>query len=350
MMKICWIYLVLSLFILSTQGRKIGFGGIPEVHPSKSIPSEGDKKDQTVSHAPSILSDAPVSSTTSKTNGHVFSSFTFKGFAFSMQKSLLDWTSGAVGIKIPITNNFPNYDSKIYLPRLTAFVGFGMPASLRLSMTMSVPSQAIVGLALLGLHQRHRGKPFVWPSIKPGAHVKRLGLTLSCKVDGKSAVKPTVGAALMFLPGIHVVHRLLPLVILAPALALTLAQFVFQSLALIERGVENVLRWIGRLLLALATFARKQAEREEKKYHGGLHLASPARAWRIVADFLESKTSVVTVNLGMNRPLQGGKATTTSAFQYDLQPFFPFRKSAKATSPASAPATKKVDSRLQVSK
>lgn len=313
------------------------------MHPSKSIPSEGDKKQE--HHISFNRSDAQLPSTTSKNSNHVFSSFTFKGFAFSMQKSLLDWTSGAVGVKIPITNNFPNYDSKVYLPRLTAFVGFGFPASLRLSMTMSVPTQAIVGLVLLGLHNRKSGKPFVWPSVKPGAHVKRLGMTLSCKVDGKSAVKPAVGMAFMFLPGISVVHRLLPLVVLAPALALSLFQFFYQSLALIERGVENVLRWIGRLLLAIARFARQQAEREEKKYHGGLHLASPARAWRIVADFIESKTSVVTINLGLSRPLQGGKATTTSAFQYDLQPFFPFRKSAKATT--SAASTKKVDSSVK---
>lgn len=238
-----------------------------------------------------------------------------------MQKALTDWTSGAMGIKIPVTPNFPNYESKVYLPRVTAFVGVGLPASLRFSMTASVPTQALVGLALLGMPSQS-DEPFKWPSVMPGDHVKRLGLTMSCRMGGAGGLKPTVGAVFMFLPGALMVQYMLPMVILAPALALTLLQVVLRAVSVAEHVLELLAALLKTIIRALALHAQALAARSpDVPYY--LQPILVTAGWRAVSRYLQGKSNVFTFNFGYNQQVDTKATSTSAALQYDLAPFFP---------------------------
>lgn len=252
----------------------------------------------------------------------LFSEFQFKGFALSMQKTLTDMTGMAIGVKIPVTPNFPNYESKIYLPRVTAFVGVGLPASVRVSMTMSMPTQAIVAIAMLALHRGD--KPFVWPTIKPTEHMKRVGMSVSCRFLGKSGHKPTVSGVLMFLPGLHMVHHMLPMIVLAPAVALTILQVALKLLSACEYGLEVIAAMLKAIINALALHARKASE-APSELPFFLQPFPITAGWRAVANYLEGKSNVFTFNYAFNKCYQCG-TSRSSALQYDLQPYFAGKK------------------------
>ena len=50
------------------------------------------------------------------------SNFKFKGFGFSFAKSLKSTDSFGISLKVPVTANFPKYDSQRYLPRLGIYI------------------------------------------------------------------------------------------------------------------------------------------------------------------------------------------------------------------------------------
>ncbi len=287
---------------------------------------------------------------------HLFSSFAFKGIAFSIAKSINDWTSMLVGIKIPITPNFPVYDSRIYLPRVNAFIGVAFPASVRLSLTLSVPTQAFVGSVLLAL--RGAKQPFFqWPLIKPTQSIKRIGITLSCRLGGKHGIKSTMGFLFMFLPGLSLVNTLLPMIILFPALVLSTIQLLQNLFDSIDTIANKVLSYFGTCL-----FSKEQKLSKNRSYcvlnsiqseqlgiHAGhTNSSSPKNnadqsracsflsAWATISDWMDTKSSVFTYTLSRSHCFGCG-ASTGHSVQYDLQPFYPFQRYfAKLTKKARA--------------
>jgi hypothetical protein len=81
----------------------------------------------------------------------LFSKFKFKGFALTFIKSALDITSCGIGVKVPITPNFPIYDSMIHLPRIVGLVCVNYPYCWKFGATINVPIQVITMLMFLFL-------------------------------------------------------------------------------------------------------------------------------------------------------------------------------------------------------
>jgi hypothetical protein len=86
----------------------------------------------------------------------VFNKFKFKGFALSFIKSATELKALGFGVKIPITPNFPIYDSMIYLPRVVALVSLNYPFCWKLSFTINVPLQVIMFLSIVLLDYYNR--------------------------------------------------------------------------------------------------------------------------------------------------------------------------------------------------
>lgn len=114
-----------------------------------------------------------------------------QGFAFSMSKSVLDWYSVGMGVKVPISPNFPFYDSLIYLPRVVAFVGVSHPFSVRVSLSFSLPVQVFIiafNRMLLSAQPESRDgdnekkaltQQTNWPTIPASDSVTRVGFIYS---------------------------------------------------------------------------------------------------------------------------------------------------------------------------
>ena len=79
----------------------------------------------------------------------MFSKFKFKGFALSFIKSATELKSLGFGVKIPVTPNFPIYDSFIYLPRIVSMISLNYPYCWKLSFTINVPIQVYTMLMVL---------------------------------------------------------------------------------------------------------------------------------------------------------------------------------------------------------
>ena len=66
--------------------------------------------------------------------------YKFKGVGFSFAKSLKSTKSFGLSLKLPITANFPTYDSSRYLPRLGSSFGLNcFPFDYKFSLSMSMP-------------------------------------------------------------------------------------------------------------------------------------------------------------------------------------------------------------------
>mmetsp|Transcript_32992 Transcript_32992/g.45241 ORF Transcript_32992/g.45241 Transcript_32992/m.45241 type:complete len:545 (+) Transcript_32992:388-2022(+) len=74
-----------------------------------------------------------------------FQNFTLKGICFTVSKSIVEWSTVGLGVKVPVTANFPIYDSLEYLPRIGLFVGFFYPNNaLKFNISVSLPVQVIL--------------------------------------------------------------------------------------------------------------------------------------------------------------------------------------------------------------
>ena len=75
----------------------------------------------------------------------LFRSFSFKGFGCCVSKSFVEWQTVGVGIRLPITANFPVYDSVMHLPRAGIFIGLFFPQCVaRINFSMSIPVQTVL--------------------------------------------------------------------------------------------------------------------------------------------------------------------------------------------------------------
>lgn len=208
-------------------------------------------------------------------NARLFRKFAFKGFGVHFSKSAFDWHGVAFGVKIPITQNFPVYDSLIFLPRVNALVAVNYPFSFRISFSISVPMQVLtfVLLNLLlqgkllslaktssGSSQSQSGKSpanalpttlsggsttgalnvafnaasgnqlastaasqksaVVWPTIRSSDSVTRVGMTVAYRYSKSLGHHSVIGPNVLYLPGLKMIQRLLPLIIVFPALAM----------------------------------------------------------------------------------------------------------------------------------
>lgn len=178
----------------------------------------------------------------------LFRKFAFKGFGLHLSKNPFDMKSLCFGVKIPITQNFPAYDSLIFLPRVNALVAVNYPFSFRVSFSISVPLQILSMLVIVMARQLYLksadaasaavvdtstataapGK-IVWPTLRSSDSVTRLGLTIAYRYSKKLGHHRVLGPSILYLPGIQTVRRLLPLFIVFPALLLGIILWAYQS-------------------------------------------------------------------------------------------------------------------------
>lgn len=168
----------------------------------------------------------------------LFKKFVFKGLALHFAKNPLDLKGCAFGVKIPITQNFPVYDSLIFLPRVNAMVGVNYPLSYRVALSISVPLQ-VLSMVLFVMARQMYMKPanaavgtsnaIVWPTLRSSDSVTRVGLTLAYRYTKKAGHHSVFGPNILYMPAIAVVRRLLPLIVIFPALALGLMMWAYQT-------------------------------------------------------------------------------------------------------------------------
>lgn len=168
----------------------------------------------------------------------LFKKFVFKGLALHFAKNPMDLKSCAFGVKIPITQNFPVYDSLIFLPRVNAMVGVNYPLSYRVALSISVPLQ-VLSMVLFVMARQMYAKPanaavgtsnaIVWPTLRSSDSVTRVGLTLAYRYTKKAGHHSVFGPNIVYMPAIAVIRRLLPFIVIFPALALGMVMWVYQT-------------------------------------------------------------------------------------------------------------------------
>lgn len=223
---------------------------------------------------------------------HPFSEFKFKGFSFSFSKSTTDLKSCSAGFKVPLTASFPNYDKNICLPRFVAFFGVNYPFAWKTSLTISLPIQAFLIFALVLL----RVEPKVWPSVSSTEIVKRVGVNLSSTYNDKG-LKNSFGPLLSLLPPLSFVNILLPVLLLAPVLSLSLWH------------------WVEAILLFFVNIFKAKTDEVTK--------GEPSRFLRFnkAWNYFRSKVPVLGFNIGF---FSGPKGFALGHnFNFDMAPFFP---------------------------
>ena len=174
-----------------------------------------DEVNQLAITKPSILHLKPYTKPFFK----LFKKFKFKGIGFTFIKSLIQWNTFGFGLRIPITPNFPEYDRILALPRVSSFVGLYYPLDWRASISMSLPLQiALLGLVLFGNNIGIINHKLIEriKNIKASDSSKRIGVTLTFRYYRDKGLRVTIGPYMYYLPGMHVMDRVLPFVFTIP--------------------------------------------------------------------------------------------------------------------------------------
>lgn len=275
--------------------------------------------------------------------------FKFKGFGLSFIKSLTKWDQCGLGLRIPITANFPEYDRNSALPRLTTMLGLFYELQsgffFRGTFSLSFPVRmAALLLAYLG----------AWTGVSPGAWVdrirrlkardsiRRLGLTFTMRICS-SGCRFSAGPWLFYVPGVRLMSHILPFIFSTPALILTLVNCL---VAMNADWLQNETDRLEAQLSEMATEAAERAEREALAYSTGTITAStsatststsaPVQAagnekrrlhglyyWHsALLKWCESKTTGLGWNVGMTKSGPTDTSLGTSVL-FEIQPFFP---------------------------
>lgn len=154
--------------------------------------------------------------------------FRFKGFGSSMVKPLNKVHSFGLGLRVPLSACFPQYDANVRLPRLSSMLSVFNTyeeSYLRLSVSTSLPARVVAYyLAFLGF--KARCLPL---AVSEGIRlrrapdsVKRMGCTFSIRYGTANGFRWAIGPWVYYLPGKKVMMRILPFIFAFPALIIAL--------------------------------------------------------------------------------------------------------------------------------
>ena len=246
---------------------------------------------------------------------NLFGNFMFKGIGISILKSLNSWQSCAFRFFIPITQNFPEYDRRVTLPRVVLHTAVFHPFEYRLSLAVSVP----LHIALYGLSRGLEGR-VTTPELsrrirrtRATASVKRVGVTFSLvyRMYSKQRMLFSVGPWLFFLPGPSIVDRLLTLQ--------TFLSTLLHSLQLyLQKWMED-----------RTTFTTSQNHNITESRNGTLDVhvhslerrAIERRILTILLRYFHSKSPGLGYNFGWTRTGQSSSFGTVAIFE--MQYFYP---------------------------
>ena len=122
-----------------------------------------------------------------------------QGLGITLQKPLKNWYSVGMGLRIPLTAHFPEYDRYVSLPRLSmTLVGY-WPCDCKVGFSCSFPvTQVMYAMATIGsqaglstdrLSERLR-------RIKASDSIKRVGINFSVYYNQKSGLRTSMGTSL----------------------------------------------------------------------------------------------------------------------------------------------------------
>lgn len=160
----------------------------------------------------------------------LFKSFVFKGFGIAFIKSLATLKSGGFRLVIPCTQNFPEYDRKVTLPRVVIQTAVLYPHEYKFSLVFSVPVHiAMYGASRLfegtittrEISQRIRKR-------KASDSVKRVGISVSVayRVNSPKHIVFSFGPWMFYLPGSSFAQTILNLPRLLSGFVLTLLLYL----------------------------------------------------------------------------------------------------------------------------
>jgi hypothetical protein len=269
----------------------------------------------------------------------VFSDFKFKGFPLSISKPLANLKSVGVGFKVPITASFPEYDRRYYLPRVVGFLGVNYPYHWKLAFTITVPIQVFLILALYTIRVR---KNLEFAQLNPNHAVKRVGVNISYKYTKKNGVEPSYGAIFNYVANPFLTQTLLPLMLIAPVLALsaveTFGGAIYAVLFVLYYILDHTLFAAARLFAPNATSAvtATAVKSIEDRLSNLLYVKS---SWKKVSSWMAKKAQVFGYTMGyLSTPQKTFKVG--HSVNFDIQAFNPFNLFASnVPAPSPVPVT-----------
>lgn len=163
---------------------------------------------------------------------YLFKNFEFKGFGISLVKSIIKWQSIGIGIRIPVTANFPNYDSLVYLPKITSLIGCGYPYQVRWTVAISVPIQTFL-YAIAYCLNKSNITSYVFNinvrSPKYDESVQRIGITLNLRYNRDYGLQATVGSWVNYCPSKQTVEFVKPVLFASPAMMISLVNYIYAT-------------------------------------------------------------------------------------------------------------------------
>ncbi len=191
-----------------------------------------------------------------------FGPYRFKGFGYSCMKPLNKLPSVGLGLRIPVSPCFPQYDANVGLPRLSSMLSWWITDEetyLRLSFSTSLPSRVFFYyLTLLGFKVRLLPRTYSENirSRRATDSVKRVGCTVSIRLGSQTGLRWAIGPWLFYLPGKKVMSKVLPVVFSSPAVVLAALNLVLDM----ESALENLLD------LDPATFRNRHSVARSRSY------------------------------------------------------------------------------------
>ena len=285
-------------------------------------------------------------------------SFKFKGYGLNFVKSLTQWDQCGIGLKIPISPNYPEYDRNQALPRLTNFMGLFWEIRsgffFRGSFSFSFPFRMVLLLlAIIGKYAQLSSPAWVENVRKMKARdsLQRLGLTLSVRMS-VHGWRATIGPWLYYVPSRYRMSKILPVIFSAPALIVALLNCIMalnsdwlmgeaqrcESLGTIAVPGTSEPSWVdsrappnpnpnpnpNSYLHTDSTYARADINARvgsgngnEKRRMQGLQYWHHA-----FLKWCDTKTTALAINIGMSKS-QRSDASIGSALQFEISPFFP---------------------------
>ena len=278
----------------------------------------------------------------------LFKKFKFKGYGLSFVKSLTSWSQVGLGVRIPITPNFPEYDSNTALPRVGAVSGVWWELEsgfqLRGSVSISVPIY-VMSLFAAVLADMAGFKPDAITDrlrkSKARDSIRRVGMTVSVRYvpsGPKRGVCCAVGPWFFYVPGVKVMSRLLPFLFFFPALLTALVNTLFDFDAHSARFISSSVAAadaaaVAAVAAAAAAAAAAQVGVQPLNNGTAPALAPPKQTrsfgWRYWLSawltWCATKTTGLGLNTGETFSLRSTHvdASMGSSVLFDIAPFFP---------------------------
>lgn len=180
----------------------------------------------------------------------LFRVFNFKGVGLVFAKSILNLQACGIGIRLPITANFPEYEKLAHLPKIKALVGLTYPLHVRWTVSISLPLQLVLYTLYRVVdrsNQLHLDGDAIFNRLQNPKYTdttQRVGVTIAIKYNPSSGkFKYTIGSWMNSAPSKQSLeHVVKPYVLIPPAVVIAMLNLIhpIDSNILISQNVTNI--------------------------------------------------------------------------------------------------------------